>query len=195
MKRYILICFVIATTSLCNAQKLDFGVKGGLNFARVSKAEIVNGTVKEKLKPKSRTGYHAGIYARLGIPFIAIQPELLYSQKGYTYTKDNVEVDAVYHYIDVPIVGMFKIFPGVTLNAGPQYSFLLNQKTDVNSNTTSSLKNFNASEVSGLVGINFQLFMVGASFRYTFGLNDITKNDAVNSKNQVIQLSLSLKIK
>jgi hypothetical protein len=106
------------------------GVKAGVNFANVydSKGEEFNADTK--------LGFVAGGF--MCIPIIrhlSIQPELLFSQKGFHATGRILgglyDFKRTTNYIDIPIY--------LALLAGPQYSYLLKQ-TDVFKNATSTIE-------------------------------------------------------
>ena len=148
MKKIVLLAsFIVALTSLSIAQessnqthnphKLQFGLKAGLNYSNVYDEE------GDEFNADSKFGLAAGAY--LGIPvgkYLGIQPEVLVSQKGfqasgmilgskYNFTRTTT-------YIDIPIQVAFKPSEFFTLLAGPQYSYLINQR-DVFQNATTSI--------------------------------------------------------
>lgn len=119
-----------------NREKLQFGLKAGLNYSNIYDE------TGEEFKADAKFGLAAGAY--LIIPFgkyLGIQPEVMLSQKGfrasgvmlgspYTFTRTTT-------YLDLPLLVAFKPSEFFTLLAGPQYSYLLNQR-DVFSNSSTS---------------------------------------------------------
>lgn len=108
---------------------LTFGIKVGANLSNVydSKGEDFNADAK--------LGLATGIF--LGIPlgkYLGIQPELLYSQKGFKATGRLLGIDYEFNrktsYLDVPLLIALKPSSMLTILAGPQYSFLLKEKND-----------------------------------------------------------------
>jgi len=106
---------------------LMFGVKGGLNLSNVydSKGDLFNADAK--------LGIAAGGF--LSIPlgkFVGIQPELLLSQKGFRATgllfNSQYSFTRTTTYLDIPVLFAFKPSEFITVLAGPQYSYLINQK-------------------------------------------------------------------
>jgi len=107
--------------------KLQFGIKAGANFSNVydTKDQAFNANFK--------VGFAAGAFISIPIgSLIGIQPEMMFSQKGYKATGTLLIADYEFthkvNYIDVPLLFSFKPSPFVTLLAGPQYSFLIKQK-------------------------------------------------------------------
>lgn len=116
--------------------KLMFGVKGGLNYSNVYDSE------GEEFQADAKFGFAVGVFTAIPIgTYIGIQPELLFSQKGfqatgrilgstYTFTRTT-------SYLDVPLLFSFKPSEFINIVAGPQYAYLLKQKdVFVNSSTS-----------------------------------------------------------
>ncbi len=118
MKKLTLILVGILVLSLCAAslfaaesgdvKKRYFGLVLGLNAGQfigdnADAAEFYGGGEK-----KSRTGVAVGVFAHLGIGNIfAIEPQVLYSQKGSKYSYDapgwNDETTLKVDYLEVPV--------------------------------------------------------------------------------------------
>ncbi len=102
--------------------------------------EYTNGNVTTKM----RQGFHAGAY--LSIPMgngFEFEPGVQYSQKGMvlegrvpgdvgTYTNAKVTLTNKAEYIDVPLLAKVYVGEGFNLFAGPQVSFLVSNKVNVN---------------------------------------------------------------
>lgn len=117
-------------------ENFTFGIKGGVNISNIYDSN------EEDFDAESKLGYAAGIF--LGIPLgqvIGIQPEVLYSQRGFKATGDNLlgdyEFTRTTNYLDVPVLLAIKPSPMLTLLAGPQFSFLLDGKYDFENNILS----------------------------------------------------------
>ena len=120
-----------------NREKLGFGFKAGLNYSNVYDEK------GDQFNANAKLGLAAGAY--IGIPigkYLGIQPEVLISQKGFQAT--GMIIGSTYNftrtttYIDVPLQFAFKPSEFFTLFAGPQYSYLINQR-DVFANATTSI--------------------------------------------------------
>src|SRR4051812_18117942 len=120
-----------------NREKFQVGFKAGLNYSNVYDAK------GEQFNADAKFGGVAGAF--MNIPFgkyLGIQPGALISQKGfqatglilgrtYSFTRTTT-------YLYFPLLFAFKPSEFFTLVAGPQYSFLLNQR-DVFANATTSI--------------------------------------------------------
>ena len=147
MKKVILmIAFVAFTVTNSNAQStaktdnrdaLSFGIKGGANYSNVYD-EQGNDFVAD-----SKFGFAAGAFVAVPLgKFIGIQPEILFSQKGFkssgTYLGSTYSMTRTTDFIDVPLLFAVKPIGQLTLLFGPQFSYLLKQKDEFTGGTISS---------------------------------------------------------
>jgi hypothetical protein len=119
-----------------NREKFQVGLKAGLNYSNVYDES------GEEFNADAKFGLAAG--AIMAIPFgkyLGLQPEVLISQKGfrasgtmfgspYTFTRTTT-------YVDIPLQFVLKPSEFITVLAGPQYSYLLNQRDVFKSSATS----------------------------------------------------------
>jgi hypothetical protein len=179
MKKVILLTmFAVLTGFGSQAQSLKFGVKAGANFSNLDGDDFDGDNL---------TSFHAGVLAEIGIfQNFAIQPEVMYSSQGSKVDGDDLKLD----YISVPIVAKFYLITDrLSIEAGPQFSFLINDDGFDGIITDYKNENFDFAAVGG-VGLNItQNFF--ASARYVVGLTDTSKDAEVT--NRVIQLSLGYK--
>jgi len=136
MKKIIFIIVIITfVVNILSAQdnstdirdNLQFGLKAGANFSNVYDSK------NQEFNSDFKVGFAAGAFLAIPIgKYIGLQPELLFSQKGYkskgTFLTMGYEFTHTANYIDVPILFALKPSANVTLLAGPQYSFLVKQK-------------------------------------------------------------------
>lgn len=145
MKKLILSIFIIGGfAAVSNAQKTQddqsskmmFGLKAGTNYSNVydSKSESFNADGK--------FGLAAGAFVIIPIgKYIGIQPEVLFSQKGFKATGSLLgspySFTRTTSYIDVPLLLSIKPVESFTILVGPQYSYLLKQKDNFVTSATS----------------------------------------------------------
>jgi hypothetical protein len=137
MKKILLILAIMASmTYAVKAQdEVSVGLKIGTNYSNVYDSK------GENFEADGKFGLAAGAF--VSIPFgryLGIQPELLFSQKGFkgtgTMFGSSYEVTRTTNYIDVPLLVAVKPTGSVTLLAGPQFSFLMKQKDKFTNETT-----------------------------------------------------------
>ncbi len=171
MKKLILMMVVMTLALNSNSAQSGFvfGVKGGANYSNQYDSKTSDFTATSKF------GFAAGAF--LGIPlgqYLGIQPEILFSQKGFKATGKVLgspyDLTRTTDYIDVPLLLTIKPIEYVSIVVGPQYSYLIKQK-DVFSNnifSTEQSKEFTnenlRKNVLGFVGgvdINVKSVVVG----------------------------------
>ena len=187
MKKIILSLALLAgLTSAAHAQTgLKLGLKGGFNGATFSGTDSKGSQYK--------AGFAAGGLLNYGFSdLIAVQGELLYSQKGGSRDYDNgagktYTNKTTLGYIDVPI--LLKVTAGEGgkgpfFELGPQGSFVLHQRSfteDSGGNqvgpsvtTTDAL---NKAVIGYVAGIGYQLTNgLGLGLRYTGDLSQVYKD-------------------
>lgn len=107
-------------------RKFVFGIKAGANRSNVYNAEGMNFVAG----PKS--GFAGGVFACIPIgSFIGLQPEVLLSQKGFSGSgsieNNTYYLDRTTTFLDIPLQLQIKPFRFLSVVAGVQYSYLLNQ--------------------------------------------------------------------
>jgi len=121
----LLICVTCAFTA--TAQSLTIGPRLGVNFGRqiyVEDSELADFWDDEvEMEP----GLQAGLVSNIKISeLLSVQPELLYTVKGYKFESPDRTVTGKYDYLDVPVLAKITIGEGpvqgfVTL--GPTFSY------------------------------------------------------------------------
>src|SRR5688572_13840595 len=101
--RILLIVVMVAGISFQGMSQAQFaiGLKGGVNL---SKFDIKQGASNID----NRTGFNAGAFALVKVTSFGIQPEVLFSRQGSTFTFDSRNYEANFDYINVPII--FKLY-------------------------------------------------------------------------------------
>ncbi|HTG66005.1 MAG TPA: porin family protein [Flavobacterium sp.] len=182
MKKVFLIAVaVLGLSTTLQAQSIRFGVKAGANFANQ------NGDTPPAFESKeSITSYHAGLVAEVKLlDGFAIQPELLYSTQGATYKNAVEEFKNELGYLSIPVVAKIGLSKSLNLELGPQASFLLSEKDNVDLEDS---KTFEFGVVGGLgLNITKNLFVQA---RYGLGLTEASKDADI--KNSTIQLSAGI---
>jgi hypothetical protein len=163
MKKVILmIAFVTIAVTNSNAQvttdnreTLSFGLKLGANYSNVYDSE------NQDFVADSKFGFAAGAFVAIPFgKFIGIQPEVMYSQKGFkstgTYFGSTYEMTRTTNFIDVPILFAVKPIGELTLLFGPQFSYLMKQKdqfTGGNINSTQQQEFDNNDITKNIMGL------------------------------------------
>jgi hypothetical protein len=174
---------VLAAVSLLivfssNAQGVGFGIKGGLNMAKLSGDALS--------EPSNRTGMHFGAYLRIKMGGIGLQPEAYYSVQGTKLTSGTIKETIDANYLNVPILLRFSPVPILNFHVGPQFGILMSA-SDIDGDIKDQLK---SSDISAAVGAGLD-FPFGLNFtvRYVKGLTSISENGD-SFKNNTFQVSI-----
>ena len=145
IKKIVLLCLLaspVATIAQSDEtdirERLTFGLKVGTNYSNVYDSE------GEEFDADAKFGFVGGAFVAIPIgKLIGIQPEILFSQKGFqasgTILGGHYEINRTTNYIDVPVFFLVKPLEFVTIMAGPQFSYLISQK-DVFSNGVTTIE-------------------------------------------------------
>lgn len=181
MKKLILVAIMLLSiTTVVQAQSVRFGIKGGANFSNQNRDDVPD------VNKEGITSYHAGLVSEIKLfDSFAIQPELLYSTQGATYKNAVSEFKNELGYLSIPVLAKFYLSKSLSLELGPQASFLLNERKNVDFNDA---KTFEFAAVGGLgLNITKNLFIQA---RYGLGLTEASKDADI--KNSTIQLSAGI---
>jgi len=208
MKKISIVLLVagIFLASNIAAQNSGFGAKGGLSFSNMT----VEGNNDQNLK----FGFHAGVFNKFSISEnFAIQPELLYSVKGFKNNfDDNVFADGEakfnLNYIDLPVKLVYNLAPDFDFHFGPYVGYLVGANVEtnaevldyfnVNSQEELDRDNFNAFDIGLTAGMGFTLDPVILGFNYNMGLTKVAKDDQPteemlgDARNAVIQVFVGI---
>ena len=176
MKRSYLFVLIFLVPFLVQGQGVGLGIKAGANFANQDISNISVETV---------TDYHFGAYLNLNFSDKwGITPEVLYSAYGSKW--DNAQVDL--DYVALPLMLRFKPIKLLSLEAGPQFSFLTKANQENVGDVKDQLKNNDFGLAFG-AGVHLPLgFNVGA--RYVLGFTNISEVSAESIKNRTFQVYL-----
>jgi opacity protein-like surface antigen len=204
MKKIILTAVAVLVFGFVNAQKAEFGIKGGLNVANQSYSGEVSPS------PSSIIGFHIGGFVEVKVSDkFSIQPELLYSTQGSEFDM-TVNNNGIYYdtkntfklaYINIPVMFKYYAAEKFSLQAGPQIGFLTSSKMEtevIGQSVTQDVKDLFETVDFGLnIGAGYDFTKkVSAGIRYNFGLANVAKiDDGSNDKikNNVFSVSLGYK--
>jgi len=132
---------IVALFSLTAFSQVKFGLKAGASTTSLSMPTIktiTSGTTSFTVDALSEAkyGFHAGVFVRLTLLGIYVQPEILFTTRTNEYTVENIQTSAEtivkqnFNKIDVPVMVGLKLGP-LRLNAGPAASFLINSPKEL----------------------------------------------------------------
>ncbi|MGJ8685422.1 MAG: porin family protein [Nonlabens sp.] len=201
MKKIVLgVLVAVFAVSVSAAQEIDFGVKGGVNFAKLTGDNLEDAD--------GRTGFHVGFTGEYMFnESFGLQSEVVYSTQGLqsetsfggVTTESKLKLD----YINVPVLAKFYLGEsGFSIDAGPQIGFLVSDKLEVNGENVDDELNAETIDLSAGGGIAYK-FKEGSSLegfnvsaRYMIGLSNVYKDNSTfgdDVTNSNLQLSVGYK--
>ena len=207
--KFSIILLLIVASKQVHAQMddkrelLSFGLKAGLNMSNVWDSKGQDFVADPKY------GLAGGAFVSLPMgKYIGVQPELMISQKGfkgsgsllgigYSYTRTTT-------FLDVPLLVQFKPIEYFTILAGPQFSYLFNEKNvyTFGSNSTEQEQAFNNEDprnniLGFVIGADLNIDMLVISARAAWDFQTNNKNSVSTTpryKNQLLQLTVGFRI-
>lgn len=213
MKKIGLILFavlrIVVTGTAQESEKYDrrenftFGVKAGANLSNVWDSE------GEDFDADAKLGFAAGIF--VGIPigrYIGVQPEVLFSQKGFqasgTLLGTSYSYKKTTSWIDIPMHFQIKPLAFLTILVGPQVSFRVSERNEYTfgNNSTAQEEEFENDNIrKNMLGIStgfdINIYHVVVSGRASWDLQN-NRGDGTSTtpryRNQFVQLTIGFKI-
>lgn len=202
-KIFLMATLLLASTSITLAQddtreNLHAGAKIGLNYSNVYDS---NG---EDFEADGKFGFVAGGFVAIPIgKFMGVQPEVLFSQKGFQGSGKvfgmNYTFSRTTNYLDIPLYFALKPAPFVTILAGPQFSYLFSRKDVFTSSliSTEQEQDFKNDDIrkntlGASVGIDINISPIVIGLRANWDLQENNANGSSTTpryKNQWLQLT------
>jgi hypothetical protein len=142
MMKKLLVIVLAAFIAIPAFSQINFGLKAGLSTTSITMEDVKQITSSgtqytvEKLKG-ANYGFHGGLFVRLNISKLYIQPELLFSNRTNEYNVSNIStglLDSIvkqkFNKLDIPVMVGVKFGP-LRLNAGPSATLLINSPADL----------------------------------------------------------------
>ncbi|WP_192346486.1 porin family protein [Algoriphagus sp. Y33] len=127
MKKIILSFALLTIVLTSYSQGIYIGPKVGLSQTKLDlkSDQFKNG--------ESKFGYHLGVFARINLVGLYLQPEVLFTQTQGQFSFDAEdqpirEYDADFNRVDIPVMLGFKMFKLLRVQAGPVASINVNSK-------------------------------------------------------------------
>jgi len=169
------------------AQQLTIGPKLGYTTTSAAGDDLPDDV-------ESINGFVGGVFMKFqASPLFAIQPEILYHQKGAFWNPaDNTNFKYTFEYLEVPVLLKLQLPIGETVYpfvyAGPYAAFTLNNAVEgeiigFNTSGTEDLNDFDAGAVFG-AGLDVQVnkLFLGFDARYGIGMRNVFDDDPDNQR-------------
>lgn len=175
MKNLLFALLFFTTALSVNAQFLNWGVKGGMNYNANGDLLATSGNiVSDPFSSDEELGYHFGLLAEIKLPlFLYIRPELQYTHTESSYSEGGTKAKFKMDKIEAPILLGFRILGIGRLFLGPNFQYIVDNNLSATDNfeiiSKGSSDDF---AVSGQIGLGLNFGRFGADIRYETGFTD-----------------------
>jgi hypothetical protein len=167
MKKYLILP-LLAFAFSANAQLFNFGVKGGVNFPNLKISK--NSSISD-INTADGFGYHIGAMLRINVPFVYVQPEVLYTKTAsdFSFMSNGTQTSSTYDMqrIDIPVMVGLKLGPAAIFG-GPIASFNVSSPNDIFNN------GYESSTWGYQVGVGLKLWRILGEIKYEGPFGDAT---------------------
>lgn len=142
MMKKLFVIVLVVLISIPAFSQIKMGLKAGVSTTNLSMETLKTVTgpnssyTVEALK-NAKYGFHGGLFVRLTLLGIYVQPELLFSTRTNEYTVTKLGTTPVtsivkqnFNKLDIPVMVGLKLGP-IRVNAGPAASILINSPKDL----------------------------------------------------------------
>jgi Outer membrane protein beta-barrel domain len=128
MKKLFVILLVVLVSVPAFPQFLRIGIKAGAETTTVPTYKVGNGDAAIDALKNASWGWHAGMFLRLKIGPVYLQPEALFASTSFDYNVTTSSVTDLksqkFNRLSIPVLIGFKLGP-LRLNAGPAASIMI----------------------------------------------------------------------
>jgi hypothetical protein len=184
----------ITSVGTLYAQNVSFGVKAGVDFANWGGKDVKDSNLD--INP----GFHIGGFVESPLTrSLELESGLYLATKGFrgeeVFEGIDLDVRSTSYYLDLPVLVKYSFPAGFNLFAGPQFSYLLNNKWtwEFDGEKESEwdkegANNFDLGLVAG-TGYKFQNGL-RINANYDLGLSKLGKDDSSKVYNRVVKVSV-----
>ena len=177
MKNLYLFLVVFCFALSANAQFLNWGIKGGVNYNEngdLRAFSLDDPNSFEKFFSNEEVGYHIGILSEIKLPlFLYIRPEFIYTHTESSYNFDGDNGKLKMDKLELPVLLGFRVFKIGRFFFGPNFSYIMNTKLSV-PDAVDNISNVTSDDfiVSGQIGLGLNFGKVGADIRWETGFSE-----------------------
>ena len=187
--------FILSAILFCGivfggySQNGGFGIKAGLSSTEV---DFKN---KQFTPQGAQTGYHVGVFGRIGGGGFFVQPELLFTQTSGKFLSGQDQINVQFNRLDIPVMVGMRIFKVLRLQAGPIASLNIDSKLKEAGSTVREV-DFENATLGYQAGLGLDFGNLSIDGRYEGGLSKWTQNiQNFQTDNRINQWVLSVGFK
>jgi len=193
MKRAIaavLLGVVLFVPAPAGAQGVSVGLKGGAVFASIP--QITKDFDGTGIDVGQRLGFIGGGFLTLSVaPGFAIQPEVMFTQKGSDASSPDGDLNFHFDYIDIPVLARVSVGTGparLYLFGGPSFNFNLKAELDEGGDTSDVKDDVESSEIALVAGLGVEFGKFLIEGRWIEGLQNISKESEDDYKTRTFAI-------
>jgi len=171
----IIVAVLLLSGMTALSQSADFGIKGGLNYGSTGDISTFPDFATDfQVNGDDKVGYHVGLYGRIELAGLFVQPEVLYTNLTTEYDFNGFrgfqKADYNFSKIDVPILVGVNILGPIDLKAGPSFQYILdNDFDDIDIDVRNPENSFT---LGYQIGAGVTLGRIGFDIRYEGSISD-----------------------
>lgn len=185
MQKALLLSCALFLLHQCYAQT-RFGLKAGLNAATVATPD----SYPDRDNKNWRMGLHAGTFIHVPLSRrLFVQPELLYSLKGYGVKATPYQSEGMVslHYVTLPLLAGYAVSDHLSLMAGPELGYLLSASSKYDGGwgegNAHSFKDF---DFGVDLGASYKINeLLSINLRYNHGLKELAEGYITDRYGQI----------
>lgn len=186
MKKLFFIISLCSLSSLAYAQSFTKGIKAGAGLGSANVEEVQNGWENDGIS----AGIHAGVFGRLKLGPLFIQPEAYYTFTKAKLSKSDLqnsqipeELELDFHRLDVPVMAGFRLSKTLRINGGPFASVLLNTEAISKSQSVEDQVNdlYKRAVWGWQAGLGLDFWRLTIDARYETTIGNLREFDPENS--------------
>ncbi|MCK0132336.1 PorT family protein [Flavobacteriaceae bacterium F08102] len=180
MKKLVLTVLTLTlATSVLTAQKIDFGIKAGVNYNFGGDLEELFSDTGNNIEDivtgaDDRAGYHAGVYFKFNFTGLYIRPELVYTKLTNYYANTSnplslIDTEYSMQKLDIPLLFGTKIIGPLHVFGGPSFQYILDNDFSFGEIRNVGTKDFT---VGLQLGTGIELGRLGVDIRWEKGFSN-----------------------
>lgn len=203
------LCAIVFTTTTTLLAQSDpnggFGIKGGLSISNLYAQNVSD--------KNTILGFNGGVFFKMPITdFIAIQPELLYAQKGAQLKYNTIVTGSGnfrLNYFEIPVLAVINLTRNFNIHGGVYGAYLASVNIEniagdgsYDFNKELNRDNFETIDYGLTAGIGFDFSKASIGLSYDYGLKTVGKDKSFlgttykfpDANNSNLQIYVSLRI-
>lgn len=186
-KSIFFVLLLFCSLNFLKSQSFSYGIRGGMlyNFGGILKEVISNTRNIVKDSGSAKMGWQLGGFVRMEVPFLFVQPELVYTDFSRLYNKlEKVNCDSRISRVDFsPLIGInFLAF--FRFYVAPVFSFSFINEIDLKSIKISNLDRW---KTAFQVGLGADISIITVDLKWERGLSKSENTFALANKHYSLE--------